>query len=177
MNILLLSGSPRAEGNTSALLHEIAAGAEESGSHSVKIVDVAPLCIAPCQGCGHCRATHVCVQSDDMTLLLDELRQADWIIFGSPVYWWGITAQLKTVIDRLYADPYVLKNKSVGLVLTGGAATDAPQYQLIQQQFECMAKAIGFNLAYVKDVSATKAGEVRDNADLMKELHDFGKSL
>lgn len=177
MNILLLSGSPRSGSNTLALLQEIADGARESGTNSVKLMDITSLCIAPCGGCGRCRSSHVCVQADDMTRLLDEMRQADCIIFGSPVYWWGITAQLKTVIDRLYADARVLKNKTVNLVLVGGAATDAPQYHLIQEQFQLMADYVGFTLGFVKAVSATNAGEVRSREDLMREFRELGRSL
>lgn len=177
MNILLLSGSPRHGSNTLALLQEIADGARESGTHSVKLEDITALCIAPCVGCGSCRTSHICVQSDDMTLLLDELRQADCIVFGSPVYWWGITAQLKTVIDRIYANPRVLKGKTVNLVLVGGASTDNPQYRLIQEQFQLMADTVGFTLGFVKPVSATNADEVRSREDLMREFRDLGRSL
>ena len=90
MNILLLSGSPRKNGNTNALLAELAAGIAEAGRHTVQTVDVTRLNIRPCLGCDGCkRGGKVCVQKDDSQGLMEQLRQADCIVFGTPVYWWA----------------------------------------------------------------------------------------
>ena len=146
MNILLLSGSPRKNGNTNALLEELTAGILEAGKHSVKTVDVTRMKIAPCLGCDGCkRGEKICVQKDDSQLLMNEMRQADYLVFATPVYWWGMTAQLKLAIDRLYADSSVLKGKPIGLIVTGADALDSPQYRLIREQFQCMADYVGFN--------------------------------
>ena len=102
MNILLLSGSPRKNGNTNALLEELTAGILEAGKHSVKTVDVTRMKIAPCLGVYGCkRGEKICVQKDDSQLLMNEMRQADYIVFATPVYWWGMTEQLKRATDGL----------------------------------------------------------------------------
>ena len=134
--------------------------------------------IAPCLGCDGCkRGEKICVQKDDSQLLMNEMRQAGYIVFATPVYWWGMTAQLKLAIDRLYADSSVLKGKPIGLIVTGADALDSPQYRLIREQFQCMADYVGFTLAFSKSISAGKPGEVRSQPDLLREIRDLGKSL
>lgn len=178
MNILLISGSPRKNGNTNALLEELTAGILEAGKHSVKTVDVTRMKIVPCLGCDGCkRGEKICVQKDDSQLLMNEMRQADYLVFATPVYWWGMTAQLKLAIDRLYADSSVLKGKPIGLIVTGADALDSPQYRLIREQFQCMADYVGFTLSFAKSISAGKPGEVRSQPDLLREIRDLGKSL
>lgn len=178
MNILLISGSPRKNGNTNALLEELTAGILEAGKHSVITVDVTRMKIAPCLGCDGCkRGEKICVQKDDSQLLMNEMRQADYLVFATPVYWWGMTAQLKLAIDRLYADSSVLKGKPIGLIVTGADALDSPQYRLIREQFQCMADYVGFTLAFSKSISAGKPGEVHSQPDLLREIRDLGKSL
>ena len=108
---------------------------------------------------------------------MNEMRQADYIVFATPVYWWGMTAQLKLAIDRLYADSSVLKGKPIGLIVTGADALDSPQYRLIREQFQCMADYVGFTLAVSQSISAGKPGEVRSQPDLLREIRDLGKSL
>ena len=178
MNILLISGSPRKNGNTNALLAQLAAGIQEAGRHTVETVDVTRMKIAPCLGCDGCkRGEKVCVQKDDTQALMEQMRKADFIIFGTPVYWWGMTAQLKLAIDRLYADSGVLKNKPVGLIITGADDLDSPQYRLIREQFQCMAEYVGFTLQFTREISAGAAGEVLGRAELLQEIRDLGKSL
>lgn len=108
---------------------------------------------------------------------MEQLRQADCIVFGTPVYWWGMTAQLKTAIDRLYADSSVLKGKPVGLIVTGADDLSSPQYRLIREQFQCMAEYVGFTLQFTREVAAGAAGEVLQRPDLLQEIRDLGRSL
>ena len=177
MKILLLTGSPHKKGTTAALASAFDRGAAEAG-HQLTRFDTAFMKIAPCLGCDGCkRGEKVCVQKDDSQLLMNEMRQADYIVFATPVYWWGMTAQLKLAIDRLYADSSVLKGKPIGLIVTGADALDSPQYRLIREQFQCMADYVGFTLAFSKSISAGKPGEVHSQPDLLREIRDLGKSL
>ena len=177
MKILLLTGSPHKKGTTAALASAFDRGAAEAG-HQLTRFDTAFMKIAPCLGCDGCkRGEKICVQKDDSQLLMNEMRQADYIVFATPVYWWGMTAQLKLAIDRLYADSSVLKGKPIGLIVTGADALDSPQYRLIREQFQCMADYVGFTLAFSKSISAGKPGEVRSQPDLLREIRDLGKSL
>ena len=101
--VLILSGSPRKGGNSDILCDEFARGAQETGNEVEKI-RVASKKIAGCLGCQYC-FTHegTCVQKDDMADVIESLKDADMVVFASPIYWFDITAQEKAAIDRLYA--------------------------------------------------------------------------
>lgn len=99
MNVLILKGSPNSNGSTSILVNEFARGAREAG-HSVEVADVAKLNIAPCTGCVACGYEGPCAQTDDMDELRARILSADMLVFATPLYYYGMTAQLKTVIDR-----------------------------------------------------------------------------
>ena len=102
-NIVVLSGSPRKNGNTDRLVSAFIEGAESEGK-AVSLFRVADMKISGCLGCNHCfEEKGVCVQKDDMGQILDALRKADAIVLASPVYYWAVSAQLKLAIDRTYA--------------------------------------------------------------------------
>jgi len=104
-NILILSGSPRKGGNTDRLVAAFKEGAESAGK-SVTTFRTADLAISACLGCGHCTdGNGNCVHKDDMGAILDVFRTADAVVFASPVYFFGVSAQLKLAIDRTYAVP------------------------------------------------------------------------
>ena len=101
MKIVVLNGSPRKGGNTEIMAETFTKAAT---SHEVEILNIAHKNIKGCLGCKYCYAHQgECVQKDDMTEVLEVLKDADMVVFASPIYWFDITAQLKTVIDRLYA--------------------------------------------------------------------------
>ena len=99
MNILGLQGSPNTDGSTALLAREFARGAREAG-HGVEIVDVAALDIAPCTGCVACGYEGPCSQFDDFDELRRKILDADMLVLATPLYYYGMTAQLKAVIDR-----------------------------------------------------------------------------
>lgn len=103
MNILIITGSPRKGGNTDIMAEAFARGAAESGNQVV-VKNAGAMSIAPCAACEYCFAHGgECAQKDDMTEILAEVDRSDMIVFASPVYWFGLSAQMKLVIDRLYA--------------------------------------------------------------------------
>ena len=103
MNIVVLSGSPRKGGNTAIMVDAFREGAQEAGN-TVEVIDVAALNIKPCCACGSCfKNGGNCAINDDMTSVREKLKKTDMVAFASPVYWFDISAQLKLVIDRMYA--------------------------------------------------------------------------
>ena len=102
MKILLINGSPRQHGNTDILLDKVAEGVRLAGREA-ETIRLADLAIHPCIGCGHCEAEGVCVIDDDMTPLYDKLARVDRVVIGTPVYFYGVTAQTKAFIDRCQA--------------------------------------------------------------------------
>jgi len=120
--ILILSGSPRRNGNTELLVEFFAKGAKLH--HEVEVFSIMDHTIHPCVGCNTCfdREGHTCCQKDDMHLVYEKLKQAEILVIASPVYFYGISAQLKAVIDRLHTPMREeFSVKKLALLLVGGA--------------------------------------------------------
>ncbi|HWP80829.1 MAG TPA: flavodoxin family protein [Candidatus Acidoferrum sp.] len=118
--VLILSASPRAGGNTELLCDAVAEGVRSAGGEPVRL-DVGRMKIAPCTGCDVCRRTGVCVQKDDMAEVIAEISRADAVVFGSPVYMYNLSAQLKAVMDRCYQIyPGGLSGRKTALVAVAG---------------------------------------------------------
>jgi len=111
MKIIAFLGSPRKDGNSELLLRESIRGIEESGL-KVQIFNLNEMNISPCQSCGGCEDTGVCVYDDDMTQIHGSIREASRIILASPIYFFGVSAQVKIMIDRcqcFWCEKYLLK--------------------------------------------------------------------
>lgn len=103
MKILILKGSPRRNGSSSFLTDQFTKGAQEAG-HEVKMIDVAYLDIHPCTGCKKCDFSGLpCSQKDEMEGVLYDILNADMLVLVTPLYYFGMSAQLKICIDRCCA--------------------------------------------------------------------------
>lgn len=116
--ILILSGSPRRNGNSDILCDEFARGASECGN-TVEKLRAAEKSVHPCAACYHCRDNGgECIFKDDMAEILQKMIDADVIVLASPVYFYSIDAQLKAVIDRTVARWLEVKNKEFYYIVT-----------------------------------------------------------
>jgi multimeric flavodoxin WrbA len=116
MKVLGLFGSPRRGGNTELLLEETLKGAEREGAE-VERIYLPDYTITPCKECHGCDQTGSCVILDDMQKIYPKLLEADVIILASPIFFYGVTAWAKALIDRsqaLWAKKYLLKDPSLG---------------------------------------------------------------
>lgn len=125
MNILVLNGSPRIQGNTKKMVNAFREGAESVGHH-VDVVDVCQKNIKGCVACEYChtKGQGTCIQKDDMQEVVAFLNEADMLVLASPIYYHGLSGQLKCVIDRLYAPAYPTgpaRLKKVAMILSSGA--------------------------------------------------------
>ncbi len=102
MKIVVLTGSPHKNGTSNTLVDEFIRGAKEAG-HNVTRFDTAFLNIHPCIGCDHCGMNGPCVFKDDMPEILDAILSSDMIVFATPIYYFGFSAQIKSAIDRFYS--------------------------------------------------------------------------
>ncbi|MCD8248327.1 MAG: flavodoxin family protein [Lachnospiraceae bacterium] len=102
--IVILNGSPRRNGNTSALVQAFREGAENTG-HNVTEFFLDKMNIHGCKGCfgGHSKRDCPCVQLDDMTQIYPAVRACDVLVLASPLYYWTMSGQLRTALDRLFA--------------------------------------------------------------------------
>jgi len=111
MQTLILNGSPRKKGNTEHIVTMVAEGLTKAGAE-VELFRLTDLDIHPCIGCGHCEKEGVCIFKDDMMMLYEKIAEADRVILASPIYFYGLTAQTKTSVDRcqaLWSRKYILK--------------------------------------------------------------------
>ena len=117
-NVLILSGSPRKGGNSDLLCDEFMRGAKEKGNNAEKMF-IRDKKIGYCTACYYCRDTGKgCAIKDDMAQILDKMLAADVIVLASPVYFYSIDAQMKTVIDRTVAKWRDIKNKEFYYIMT-----------------------------------------------------------
>ena len=102
MKIIVLEGSPNPHGSSNMLADHFIRGAKEAG-HTVKVIDAAHADIHPCTGCIHCGYEGPCVLKDDVETFRKDILEADMMVFVTPLYYYGMSAQLKTLIDRFCA--------------------------------------------------------------------------
>ena len=174
MKIIVINGSAR-KGNTLTAINAFVKGAGEK--NEIEIIAPDKLNISPCMGCGVCQCHKGCVAKDDTNPTIDKIAAADMILFATPFYWWGMTGQLKLVIDKCYCRGMQMKGKKVGFIVVGGASTDNIQYELIGKQFECMAEYLSWDILFSKSYSANGKDELAENADVMEELETLGKNV
>lgn len=174
MKIAIVNGSAR-KGNTYTAINALLSGI--AGKHEVDIIEADKLSISGCKGCGACQCHKGCVAKDDTNATVDRLVNADMIVFATPVYWWGMTAQLKLLIDKCYCKGMQLKGTKAGLITIGGAPTDNIQFELISKQFKCMADYLGWEIMFDKAYSANGKDELAGNASAVKELENIGNTL
>lgn len=174
MKIVIVNGSPR-KGNIYNAINAFAEGAKDN--NQIEIIEADKLNLIPCKGCGACQCYKGCVAKDDTNQTIDKLVNADMIVFATPVYWWGMTAQLKLVIDKCYSKGVLLKDKKVGVIVVGGSPTDNIQYELIEKQFNCMANYLNWDLKFYKSYYANAKDDLLKNESAMKELKSLGNNI
>jgi multimeric flavodoxin WrbA len=173
MKILGLSCSPRKQGNTVLLLNEALKSAENAGAEA-ELYSVTGKDIRPCDACNACRKTGQCHIKDDMQELYGKLLEADGIIFGTPVYFYGMTAQAKAIIDRTIAfgsPEKSMANKVGGVIVTAGSlgAVDA----LKDLYFYMVTRQI----IPANYIAAYPKGDMKEMQKCMKAASDLGTQM
>ena len=176
-NIVVLVGSVRKHGNTELLAQAFVEGAKEK--NQVTVISVADYKVNPCIGCNACFSTenHRCVQQDDMELVYDKLKDADLVAVASPVYFYGISAQLKDLVDRLHTpmrNEFPIKKLALLLV---GAATLPELFDSIKVQYQLVLNFFHLEDAGMVLVSGVKdVGDIRNNPAL-QEAYELGEAM
>jgi len=114
--VLIISSSPR-NGNSLLLSEEFAKGAKDSGN-DVELIKLQDYTINYCKGCGYCNNAKKCIQKDDADIIIQKMIDADVIVLATPVYFYTMSAQLKTLIDRACARYLEIKNKEFYYIMT-----------------------------------------------------------
>jgi multimeric flavodoxin WrbA len=174
--VLILSSSPRKRGNSNALCDRFMEGAVEA-SHQVEKVVLAEKKINYCTGCYACKADGKCAQKDDMAQILDSMIAADVIVMATPVYFYSMCAQMKTVIDRTVARYTRIANKEFYFIVAAADSNKAamePTIAGFRAFTSCLPGAKEKAIVY-----GTGAWEIGDilASRAMKQAYDMGKAL
>lgn len=178
--IVILNGSPRKSGNTSALVKAFAEGAESAG-HTVAEFFLDKMEIHGCKGCfgGHSDRNCPCVQKDDMAKIYPAVRDCDVVVLASPLYYWTMSGQLRTALDRLFA----LEEGGANLLRGNGKASAL----LMAAEGHGFGDAVAYydhlmeHLRW-KNLGHILAGENMDVGDIagkheLQQAYDLGKSI
>ena len=175
MKILLLNASPRRKGNTEILLLEIVKGAGNINTETIRLY---PKRIEPCTDCRKCKKEpFLCPARDDMQELYNKIDNSDIIIFGTPIYYYGPTAKMKLLLDRLR--PYISNKKLAGkkgaiaLPSEEGPGACHTTIEMFRMSFGYMGmEFLGtvFGTAYEK-------GEILNKKDELMKAREFGKQI
>ena len=186
MKALVILGSPRKGGNTECLAGQVVAGMQDGGA-DVELVRLSDYKISPCIACGGCEKTGCCVIQDDMQKLYPMIDGADRVVLVSPIYFYGVTAQLKAFVDRcqaMWSRRYLLRQRQQGklprigylvsVAATKGekifdGATLTAQYALDAMDFQYGGALL------VKGVD--RKGAVLQMAGEMERARQFGRKI
>jgi len=175
--ILALIGSPRKGGNTDLLTDQVIKGAESRG-HVCKKLYLYEFDILPCLDCRACkRGSFTCALEDGMQMIYSELQDADIIIFGTPIYWYGPTGKMKLLIDRLR--PFIasgsMKGKKAMLVVPSEEGPDCckPLIDMFRMSFHYL----DVELAGTIMAKAYERGEIAGNPEELRRAYNLGFSL
>lgn len=173
--VLVISTSPRKGGNSDTLADEFVRGAQETGN-SVEKIALCDLTIGFCKGCLACQKTQRCVIHDDADTIAQKMLTADILVFATPIYYYGICGQMKTMLDRanpLFSADYPFRN----VYLLAAAAEENEHtadgaVTALQGWIDCFEKA---NLAGVVFAGGvTSVGEIR-NHPALKNAYEMGR--
>lgn len=179
--ILVLNGSPRKNGNTSALIDAFTGGAEQAG-HMVSRFDLQQMAIRPCIGCvrGGRDKHSPCTQKDEMDQIYAAFAESDVLVLASPLYYWSFSAQLKIAIDRLFAvteaNGMKTPRKACAMLIAAEEDSDA-NFAPIRDYYRTMLAGLGW-----EDVGQVLAGGVIEVGDIqgkpvLDEARRLGGSL
>lgn len=187
--ILIIGGSPRKTGNTATITGWVAEGAESAGA-SVKIVDAARLKykIAGCCSCYSCQVSQQfrCVILDEATEVVASFPEYDVVVFASPVYFFGLTAQIKMLMDRMFSlfkfsdgkTIHNLQKVNFGLIATCGGDLDDSGVKLVDETIRKIVHFIGKNHKSLLVPSLLPAlEETAKREDLKEKALEFGEKL
>lgn len=175
MQILVLNGSPRPNGNTKGMVEAFRDGAVSAG-HRVDVADVCRMKIGGCLACEYCHTEGrgECVQKDDMQKIYTLLKEVEMLVLASPIYYHGVTGQLKCVLDRFYSAAYPNKPpklKKAAMILSSG---DANMYD--GAMFSYRGDFLDFLGLEDLGVFTAHGGE-NGSTEKLAELRAFGESL
>ena len=176
--IVILNGSPRRNGNTSTLVKAFTEGAESAGN-TVTEFFLDGMDIHGCKGCfgGHSSKECPCVQKDDMAQIYPAVKQCDMVVLATPLYYWNMSGQLRTAIDRLFAleDENLLRghNRASALLM----AAEGHGFEDVLTYYNHLVEHLRWkNLGHVLAGGNMNVGDIKGKTEIQAAF-DLGKSI
>ena len=177
-NVLIISTSLRGGSNSELLAKECAKGAEEAGNR-VELLSLKGKKIQYCIGCLSCIKTGNCVQKADAPGIMEKLRRADVLVFATPIYYYEMSGQMKTLLDRmnpLYSSDYAFREVyMIATAADGGDSTFEKAYNGLQGWVDCFPKAKLCGLVAGEEIGDPK--DAVNHPDVMEKAFKLGKAL
>ena len=174
-NVLILSSSPRRGGNSDVLCDQFQLGAHDAGHRTEKIF-LKDKTIHYCNGCGACiNQKNPCVQQDDMAEILDKMIAADVIVLATPVYFYTMAAQMKTLIDRTAARYTDITGKDFYFIVAA-ADTNKEAMERTLEGFRGVTSCLTdpHEKGLILGVGAWNIGDIKKSG-VMREAYEMGK--
>ena len=144
MKIVILEGSPNKSGSSNMLADNFIRGAEENG-HRVEVIDAARVKVSACTGCVTCGYNGPCAQKDDMEQIKSAILDADMLVFVTPLYYYGMSAQLKSLIDRFCAFNSSIQRKHMkSALLTVAWNNDDWTFEALKAHYHTLVRYLNF---------------------------------
>lgn len=144
MKIAVLEGSPNKKGSSDMLAEQFIKGAREAG-HEIEIFDAAHANIRPCTGCIRCGYEGPCVQHDDVEKARSLILSADMVVFVTPLYYYGMSAQLKTLVDRFCAFNSSIQRKHMkSAIISVAWNSDGWTFEALEAHYKTLVRYLNF---------------------------------
>ncbi len=177
MKIVILMGSPNKNGSTNILVENFIKGAEEKG-HDCKVIDVCRANVHPCIGCVKCGYEGPCVQKDDVELIRGQLLSSDMVVFATPLYYYGMSAQLKMVVDRFCAYNSSLNGRHLkSALLTVAWNADDWTFDALEAHYKTLVRYINFEDKGMVLGYGCGSPSMTKRSRYPEEAYKLGKSL
>lgn len=187
--VMILTGSPRKGGNTAVVSNWVAEGARDAGAE-VETIDVARLEYKTngCTACNGCKQTELfkCIIKDEASEILSRMPEQDAIVFATPVYFMGFSAQIKLLLDRMYSlirideagkIEHKLHKPVIALIATAGG-DEGSGINLVKSNIDAVAGFLGKPAKkFAVPFAPSEPGEIETNVELKEKAMAFGSEL
>lgn len=177
MKIVVFEGSPNKNGSSNMLANHFIRGAKEN-DHHVEVIDTAHINISPCTGCVSCGYNGPCAQKDDMEQIRTVILDADMLVFVTPLYYYGMSAQLKTLIDRFCAINGSIQRKNMkSALITVAWNSDDWTFDALEAHYHTLVKYLNFQDQGMVLGRGCGAPSMTRSSGYLEKAYELGKSV
>ncbi|URZ00495.1 flavodoxin family protein [Clostridium felsineum] len=177
MKITVITGSPRRKGTSALLADKFIEGAKDTG-HEVLRFDAAFEDVKPCLACEYC-ANHngECVRRDVMNTWYDKMIASDMVVFVTPLYYYAMSTQIKTVIDRFHANNGKLAGNKKAMIFATSYGADDWTMEALEKNYESILRFMNWEDAGKLFAIGCPSREIIENSEFPSKAYEFGKNI